>query len=136
MSRTTNTTPYWVRAVWFEPYHVCRQYHSRSWQKWNDDCNLPAEPVRQHPQAVRQECRQYRYSRCYWTPIYDHANRWPHGPSAGPPKWFRQHHWDNMIRTLLRAQLGEARKQHRGSGDIDIIADTRQHRHGAGWDWL
>lgn len=132
MSRTDNTTPFWVRCEWYEPVHGCWQHHSRLWSGGRiADCDLPTEPVR-HGRRVSLWRHPELTTRCAWEPIWTYDERHPHGAA---PKWYRDHVWTNTQRTLLRAQLGHARQEWNGSGDTEVEPSVGQHRHSAAWSY-
>jgi len=53
-----------------------------------------------------------------------------------PPAWYCRHVWYGPQRTLLRSQLSKARKEYHGSGEVEVIPSTAQHRHNGRWSWL
>lgn len=133
MSRTDNTTPFWVRAEWYEPDHHCRQHRARRWPGNRiGDCDLPAEPVR-HPHRFSLWRHPELTTRCTWEPVWTYDERYPHGPATGARKTDRRVYWNGPQRALLRAQLGQARQEWNGSGDTDVEPCVEPHRHRAEW---
>lgn len=129
MSRTDKDTPWWVLSEWYEPRHS-RCQHSR-FPRPGQQCDLPAAPRLEHPSKVRFTGRH-----CYWYPLWPVNFRsyfsWAPCP---PPRWFRQHTWYDPDRTRTRDDCRKAIKEYRGSGGIDTIPRTDQHKHSAGAIW-
>lgn len=127
MSRTDNTDPLWVRAEWWEPRHfLCpRTCVSR----WYRDCDLPDEPVRQHPQLVTHRAGD---PHCRWLPCWTESWSWA---KRGAPFWSWQPIYTGPERRRVRDQCRKAMQEYRGSGEVDIIPSTTQHRHVAAWDY-
>jgi hypothetical protein len=126
LSRTDNTDPLWVRAIWWEPHH------------WRCDkapifatdhpCDLPPEPIRNADSG-----RPWRHrGRCVWEPTYDGINT---GGGWSAPPWFCRVEFTCPERRRVRDQLVRARQEYRATGEVDVIIETAQHRHRADWDW-
>jgi hypothetical protein len=124
LSRTDNTDPHWVRAIWWEPEHWrC----PRSFFYRGRPCDLPAEPIVSH-----------RYSRwhsgsCSWVPTWDGLTA---GGGHSAPPWYCRSQYTVPGRQRVRLQLAEARALHRAGDDLDEVdPDTFRHRHAAAYDW-
>lgn len=140
MSRTDKDTPMWTQALW-EPQHVGCQY--ATYCRWGVygprvECDLPPErpPGRvPRPRAGRRVGLDRPWP-CIWVPVYDRARRYHHDAhQPNPPHWFRDHRWYDPERNVSRTELGVARGEYRATGEVDIVATTRQHRHSCAWDW-
>jgi hypothetical protein len=138
MSRTDKDAPLWTRATRWVPEHYGCEFDIGPWY-WRKrphtrDCDLPATPIRAKasykgfPYAVWE-----RQPRCVWLPdihqIY--KDRLHYGPP--PPKWFVDHIGHNMERRRSRDECIQAQKEHRATGDVDVVPTTLQHRHQASW---
>lgn len=77
MSRTDKDLPYWVRAEWFEPVHLCGWYrtwayhpgdrtHGKVSWRFRGECDLPPGPV---PKTDRNHSLRTR-TKCYWAPEF------------------------------------------------------------------
>lgn len=128
MSDTDKDKPQWVTAEWYEAYHMCGDHHTR-WGRYEGSCTLPDEPVR-----MREN--RWKYSRglgCHWTPVdRPYRNRWS---LAHVPRWFIDHVWTAPQRRAARDDSRRAIAEYRATGEVDVIHDTRQARHGAYWMW-
>lgn len=120
MSRTDKTDPHWVLAEWWKPRHSGCQH--ADYGRGRRACDLPAEPLRQHP-------RRTLGTTCYWWPgARDWAGR-------GAPTWFVRLEFTGPERRRVRDELIRARQEYRATGEVDVIPSTTQHRHMARWDW-
>jgi hypothetical protein len=140
MSRTDKDIPWQFQSEWYQPIHGhnCIQlvpYLSR-WgpRETTVPCTLPNEPQRRKYVPWYRLSRELQFAACTWEPVYeryDHRYRYTRPPTK------RERHlgWDGPVRAQLRDLLFEARKQYRGSGDIDIPEPPRHHRHASikGW---
>ena len=54
---------------------------------------------------------------------------------GGPPRWFIKHVWTGAERQAARIDCRTAAKEYRGSGAVEIVPATAQHRHNAQWLW-
>jgi hypothetical protein len=128
MSRTDNTDPHWVRAIWWEPIH----YRCDKAASFGTDypCDLPPEPIVASQYGTRWRAHAHR--QCAWFPTWDGA-RWGGGWSA--PPWFCRANYTAPERSRVRDQMVRARQEYRADGEVDVIVDTAQHRHRACWDW-
>ena len=127
MSNTDKDKPEWVQAEYFEPYHMCSAYSVRSWQKTNRPCDLPAEPVRKNGRSA------WRIGTCAWVPVdKPYRLRWSY---RHVPRWFTDHVWIAPQRRAGRDDSRKAIAEYRATGEVDVIHDTRQARHGAHWLW-
>lgn len=126
MSRTDNTDPYWVRAEWWEPSHNRCQY---SWIR-RRQCDLPDEPVVGAEYGARWRYRNH----CHWVPALGvSARRMDRCGFGGAPRWFNLIYFTRPGRARVRDQLNRARAEYRAGGDVDVVADTAQHRHRGRW---
>ena len=62
--------------------------------------------------------------------------RWYLRRYGHPPAWYCRHVWHAPQRTLLKSQLSKARKEYHGSGEVEVIPSTAQHRHNGRWSYL
>lgn len=131
MSRTDNTDPFWVRAIWWKPDHSGCQYamfyRGRS-------CDLPAEPIVAKEYGTHWRARSQ--GGCNWGPSGEGIA----GGMRSVPSRFRRSRFNRIYytgpqRSRIRNQLARARQEHRGSGQIETEIDTSQHRHQGKWDW-
>jgi len=126
MSRTDNTDPHWVRAIWWEPDHYRCQH---SWIR-RRDCDLPPAPI------VAAEYRSRRmtglHKRCIWVPSWDGMTT---GGGWSSPPWFNRIEFTAPERRRVRDQLTRARQEYRAAGDTDVVVETAQHRHQGAWAW-
>lgn len=121
MSRTDSTDPHYVRAQWWEPNHWRCQYTSYP----SRVCDLPAEPVVSYRGPV--SWRSGMVLSCGWGPAWEGV--W----GRGVPHWFNRAYYTCSERRRVRDQLIRARAEHRGTGEVDVICETAQHRHAGRW---
>lgn len=139
MSRTDKDMPLWVRATRWTPHHFeCEYAH---WRRGRRECNLPEAPpwdreARDHPHWSWFKFPGF-WQRvdpgCAWMP--DIRSIYPDRlhPSEGPPKWFVDHVGNNAERRRSRDECIQARKEHRATGEVDVVPTVLQHRHQAIW---
>lgn len=128
MSRTDNTDPHWVRAIWWEPNHFrCdRALHFPT----STPCDLPGEPIAAPEYGSRGRASNHR--RCTWVPTWDGMVT---GGGWSAPPWFCRTEFTCPERRRVRDQLVRARQEYRATGEVDVVVETAQHRHRADWDW-
>jgi hypothetical protein len=126
LSRTDNTDPHWVRAIWWEPDHWRCQYSMFN----RRECDLPAEPIVAKEHGIRW--RAHGLQRCSWVPTYDGMTT---GGGWSAPPWFCRVEFTVPERRRVRDQLNQARAEYRATGEVDIEIQNYQHRHRANWDW-
>lgn len=139
MSRTDKDMPLWVRARRWVPEHYACEH--AEWRRGRRACDLPATPDRTKHNAQLRSRAWYRFPgywakatpNCFWSP--DLRSIYPDrlSPGAAPPKWFVDHIGHNMERRRKRDECIQARKEHRATGDVDVVPTTLQHRHQASW---
>lgn len=56
-------------------------------------------------------------------------------PHRKPPKWYRDHVWNNRVRVAVRDQCLVVRAEYRATGDVETVVNVEQHRHCASWLW-
>lgn len=123
MSRTDNTDPYWVRATVWKPFHVGCPY---AMFPRGRACDLAPEPIVEAAYSARwRHC-----GHCVWAPAGDGRDR----PPSCPRDWIRVFH-TGPERRRVRDQLTRARAEYRGTGEVDVVASTEQHRHQANWNY-
>jgi len=130
MSRTDKDTPWWVAAELWEPYHYRCEAARSGWAGMSRerDCDLPAEPIISAYRTPRRGLRA-----CLWVPVWaPFRNQRRHGQPP-PPRWFVDHVWNAPSRRAVRDDCREAAKEYRGTGEIDVVPPTTQHRHCAAW---
>ncbi len=132
MSKTAKDRPWWVKAELWEPYHRdCPNDVPRS--RWypprgpGRECDLPAEPVVQHPYWFGRRCREVG---CIWIP--DDTGVYPF---RSVPKRFRDHRWTNPQRRAVRDVARRAAAEYRAHGQVDVEMPEGRGRHSARWDW-
>lgn len=126
MSRTDNTDPHWVRAIWWEPDHS--RCDKAPYFRTDRPCDLPPEPVVDFEHGRRFRVR----GRCVWVPTWDSMTA---GGGWSAPPWFSRVEFTAPERRRVRDQLVRARQEYRATGDVDVVVETAQHRHRANWDW-
>lgn len=131
MSRTLNDQPWWVRATKWEQVHYCRDWHHQTpWYGVTiDDCNI-SEPDLNAWKNWHNKHWTQRRGQCMWEPKYPGDRRYAM-PAA--PKWYRDHIWNNPVRTREREYARRALKEYRANGDVEEVLPPEQHRHRAGW---
>jgi hypothetical protein len=127
MSRTDNTDPHWVRAIWWEPGHW--RCDKAPWFT-STPCDLPAEPVVAQQFSSRRLTRAHQH--CIWVPTWDGMTA---GGGWSSPPWFNRIQFTAPERRRVRDQLIRARQEYRATGDVDIVVEAAQHRHRGSWDW-
>lgn len=130
MSRTDHHMPDWVTVEWWEATHVRCPHATSSWRTTSlgfHECDLPDEPVREHPFRRR---RPGRRPVCYWEPDLSSVSPWPR-----PPRWYVDHVWHNPERRRLRDELRAAAAEWRAAGNVENDPPAYQARHSAGWMW-
>lgn len=121
MSRTDKDMPWWVTGEWTAEHTIA--------------CNAGKRPLCRLESSTRWKAqhwnwRAYRHGGlCYWEP--QDARR----PTSSPPRWFVNHRWSAPDRMAARTACDRARAEHRAGYEPDTEPPTRQHRHGAYWDW-
>ena len=136
MSRTDNDTPPWLYQP-LEPYHVCRQFHSRFWQRFRDNCDLPTEPPQTWDRNWANSLHASQH--CRWMVAYlDYPERkyryWArrYGPRMRP---YTHTTFYGPDRAQARDRARQAIADFRANGDTDIEPEKRQHRHSVQWWW-
>ena len=123
MSRTDKDDPWWLTATGVEERHL----HLRH------GCNLPPKPDANKPLRPVSWHRGYTTA-CYWYPTYDDKrNRVIWHSRSGVPKWFINHVSTAPTRVKVRDDCIKAKKEYRGSGEVDTMPPITQHRHCAAW---
>lgn len=120
MSRTDKDVPWWVTGA-LEAEHTadCRAGRRR--------CDLEGVD---HWKPQHFSFRAHlRSGRCYWVPVSERS--W----ADSPPRWFVNHRWSAPDRMAARVACDRARAEHRAGNTPETEPPTRQHRHGATWDW-
>jgi hypothetical protein len=118
MSRTDKDVPYWMR---------CAQY--RAVHHWT--CSVGRKPCTLPEFLYRgQAWHHRRYTSCYWQGV-DEVKYW----KLSPPKWYRDHRWNNPQRVEVRDRARQMIAEYQGSGMVEDIMPREQHRHGATWDY-
>lgn len=125
MSRTDNTDPHWVRALWWEPYHWRCEYSASNPR---EHCDLPPEPIVSRNHSLRHQTRGH----CTWVPTWDGMTT---GGGWSAPPWFNRMIHTCPDRRRTRDDLTLARAQYRATGEVDVDVSTAQHRHCGRWDW-
>ncbi len=121
MSNTDKDKPYWVTAVWWEADHwLCENDVPRRWYRGGRTCDLPDRPVRQHPEHRRT-------GRCTWQAEWPFRDRYRY--TRPPTREERRAGWHGPQRAAVRDECHAAVAEYRGSGRVDTIPTTRQHRH-------
>lgn len=134
MSDTDKDKPYWVTAEWWEPVHRNCEYDDRAGRWWPPNrgprrvCDLPDRPVVTRPERVTWRGSSRRLG-CHWE-----ADDRRH-PFSSPPKWYRDHRWNNPQRRQVRDVGRRAVADYRANGGTDVELPTAHHRNGARWDW-
>lgn len=128
MSRTDNTDPHWVRAIWWEPdhYRCDRAAHFPT----DYPCDLPDEPIVRPEYSTRW--RAAHLQTCTWVPTWDGMVT---GGGWSSPPWFNRMEFTCPERRRVRDQLIAARQEYRGTGEVDTVVEAAQHRHRGAWDW-
>lgn len=126
MSRTDKTDPYWVRAIWWKPYHY-RCQHTCFPRR---HCDLPAEPIVAPEYGSPRAVLIHR--RCIWVPSWH--DRIAYGMGTAP-SWFNTVYFTRPERARVRDRLTRARQEYRATGDVDTEVDVAQHRHRGNRDW-
>jgi hypothetical protein len=129
MSRTDNTTPHWVRAIWWEPEHWRCQH-----AMFPDGraCDLPAEPIVAKEFSTRWRAFATTGGGCAWIPTWDEMAG---GGGWSAPPWFNRIEFTCPERRRVRDQLIRARQEYRATGETDLVVETAQHRHRGDWAW-
>lgn len=130
MSRTDKDQPYWMLSEYWAAHHESCQY--ATWRRGRRECDLPPEPIRQHPERHNGRTRLYRPS-CTWWPTWDYYYR-PYGP-RGVPTWFVRAYFTRPDRRRVRDECDSARQEYNATGEVDTIPSVNQHRHQARRDW-
>jgi len=132
MSRTDKDTPWWVQSEWWVPDHHRCENSLRTYGREPRVCDLPAEPIRQD----RSHPRRYwdKLQSCTW------EAEWPrlfHYNYTTPPSSYDKHlGWWGPDRAQVRDLMLDARKQHRGSGEVEIFQpEPGNHRHASKKGW-
>ena len=123
MSDTDKDQPYWVTAVWYEAQHTCGEHTITGWQRRTEPCNLPAEPVRH-----RRDASAWRTKSCVWVACWE-RHRWFRSPSKDAVRVY----WNGPQRRAVRDDSRTAIAEYRATGEVDVIHETRQARHGVTW---
>ena len=128
MSRTDKDTPWWVQSDWYEPFHLSCENELRTYGREPRACDLPAEPTRSH---YRVAWRKPETWHCKWEAI------WPRRYRYTPPTRCKRHlEWWGPDRAMVRDLVHDARKQHRGSGEVEILRpEPGNHRHASKRGW-
>lgn len=144
MSRTDKDTPWWVRAVWYEPDHdrTCVLFISANYQhRWGPErnpCDLPSEPVVGDGLGLTRRTSKgcHRKTRCTWSPEYPHRDRFKY--TRRPDRSFFLADWWGPARTEERDILHDAKKRYHSEGDPGDREPRGHHRHspfnGGWWD--
>lgn len=127
MSRTDKDLPYWMLSNYWEPFHSGCEYATFDRGR---ECDLPAEPVRERPVNFTWRTRIYG---CCWVPTWDHYTK-PWGRNSCPT-WYVRLEFTGPERRRVRDECIEAIKEYRGTGEVDTIPSTTQHRHRARWNY-
>lgn len=134
MSRTDKDTPYWY-AKKYKADHYCSEHQ-------HVECDLPKYPIKHsstahHVKYARRVREQGNVppenwtTRCTWEPSKpEWTQKWW---QSSPPKWYRDHVWNNRERTRMRGEFREALKDYNANMDIDKEIQSFQHRHNAIW---
>lgn len=114
MSRTDKDQPHWISDHY-------REVHAIPCIVGKKDCSLPARP---------NSLIYRRFTACYWKVVPDW--KWWMAP---PPKWYRDHVWNNPQRVDKRDTLRKAIQEYRATGETDVETRNEQHRHSATWSY-
>jgi hypothetical protein len=135
MSRTDKDAPYWVRATFYVPDHAydCPDYRPRHHPREYPlrVCNLPAEPVRRHPNL--SAWRRWREIGCIWEMSWV-DDRWAIDINRDRPRGRidRRLNWWGPDRSRTRDACRSAAREFNETGDVDTEPGTRNHRHSPG----
>ena len=125
MSRTDKDMPAWVTATRWKPYHVCQEGHALSYQKWNEECDLPTAPRRVRP--VPRTWRSRNRMSCEWVMV------WERRSMGSVPKSFLDHQYFNPERRRTRDDSRKALAEYRATGKVDVVHSVRQARGEGRW---
>lgn len=133
MSRTDKDKPWFARAEWYAPSHDhrCpnRPVNARHVHR-DHVCNLPDVPIRHAPTYSSYRRKE---PNCTWEPVWPRSHRyWYERP---PSRRERHCDWWDPYRAKERDAMIKARKEYRGSGDVEEPKVWGNHRHGSikGW---
>lgn len=109
--------PPYVVAEWWEPEHWgCENSELRKWrERPRAACDLPAAPVRQHPNRPRFGYWGY----CHWEYVWPSVWGWRSYRQSRVPKWFVDHLWHNPERVRERDDLRALRDEYNRHGDLE-----------------
>lgn len=142
MSRTDKDLPDWY-AEYYEPSHHCIDYpNTRYWQRSQEHCDLPPEPIVKSPNNLcgypRRITKPESFpshnwpTTCSWEPVHPpERKKWY---NMNPGWWYHQV-WLEPERTRVRDQSRKALQDYNANGDTEVdIADYRK-KHNGGWFW-
>lgn len=119
MAHTDKDMPYWVTAEWYESYHMCSL---GTWNRREEPCNLPTTPIRQ-----RRTISAWRAKSCIWVAC------WERRRVSIPDRETLRTEWHCPQRRAVRDDSRRAIAEYRAAGEVDIVHDIRQARHGVSW---
>jgi len=133
MSRTDKDAPWWVRSEWWVPKHWRCENSLRTYGREPRVCDLPAEPVRQDRPTPRPR-RWLDLETCHWEAEWVRLDRYRY---TRPPTRQEKHlDWWGPDRAQVRDLTYDARKQYRGSAEVEILRpEPGHHRHASKKGW-
>ena len=123
MSDTDKDKPYWVTAEWYEAWHLCAECPGTAGRFRAGPCNLPAEPVRQNSRIEASRTKS-----CTWMACWE-RHRWFRPPGKDAIRVY----WNGPQRRAVRDDSRKAIAEYRATGEVNVVHDIRQARHGVTW---
>ncbi len=134
MAHTDKDDPWWVAAVWWEPWHVQCDSTSTGRNNWSARrrpllaCDLPSEPV-VAPLNWPRFTSAVRTPRCRWIAC------WERDHYPGPRHEVISIYWHRPQRRIARTACRIAAGEYNADARVDTEPATDQSRHCLRWLW-